>query len=676
VNTERRLALVITVDRHDNAGLRDLKAPAADAEALADVLGRDDLGGFELEFLHNPTSATTYERVDGLLADRHPSDLVLLHYSGHGLKDLDGELYLATTNTNPGRLASTGVEAAWISRMMQRSRAQRVVLLLDCCYGGAFERGVLARAEERIDVGDQFRPGRLGESRGRVVITASTAMEYAFESAGVSEGSPARPSVFTSALAEGIRTGEADRDQDGFVALDELYDYVYDRVRGTSGHQTPCKWEFGLRGDLYVARNPFRVPPAPVLPAELLELVDHPNAAVRLAAVPELRSVTEGGHRARAAAARNALIRLAEDDSRRVSAAAEEALAGGARPEPAARPDRKRRAGSLLAAAAVLAMTIGVTVNAIGQTHPPAAAPASSAAPVRPALIRVGREPEGVAVSPDNRTIYVCEEGTRALAFIDASSRRVTAEIKLASIPRFVALSADGSRGYVSTYEDDASGSGITVVDVRQRKVLGVIPSGPKPYALAVTRDGQVWAPIHEASRIEVSDGTTRRRIADILVPPNPHAVALSADGRLAYTSDHESNLISVIDVHTRKVLGSIGVGRSPHHLAVAPGDRTVLVVNYDAGTASVIDTASRRVRATIRVGRKPQSVAFNPAGTRAYVVDEGDNAVSVIDMRTAEVSATLAVGASPRSVAVAPDGRTAYVTAGDAAAVSVLTIA
>ncbi len=209
--SERRLALVVTVDRHDNRGLRDLTAPAADAAALADVLGRPELGGFELEFLHNPTSATTYERVDGLLADRHPSDLVLLHFSGHGMKDLDGELYLAATNTNPGRLASTGVEAAWISRMMQRSRAQRVVLLLDCCYGGAFERGVLARADERIDVGDQFRPGRLGESRGRVVITASTAMEYAFENAGVSEGArPGRrssPARWSKASAPARRTG-------------------------------------------------------------------------------------------------------------------------------------------------------------------------------------------------------------------------------------------------------------------------------------------------------------------------------------------------------------------------------------------------------------------------------------------------------------------------------------
>ncbi|MFI6072797.1 hypothetical protein ACIA5C_14535 [Actinoplanes sp. NPDC051343] len=42
-----------------------------------------------------------------------------------------------------------------------------------CCYGGAFERGVVARAAGPVDVGDEFRqPGR-----GRVVITASTAME-------------------------------------------------------------------------------------------------------------------------------------------------------------------------------------------------------------------------------------------------------------------------------------------------------------------------------------------------------------------------------------------------------------------------------------------------------------------------------------------------------------------
>jgi caspase domain-containing protein len=262
--TDRRLALVVAVDSYDHDALHGLAAPAADASALADVLGDPGLGAFEVDILHNPTSWAACEQVEQLLADRHPTDLVLLHFSCHGLKDDSGELYLAARNTRPDRLGSTAVDSAWVSRLMQRSRAQRVILLLDCCYGGAFERGVLPRAAGPVDVGDQFRQS----GRGRVVITASTAMEYSFEGAQLAGGDPA-PSVFTGALVEGIRTGDADRDQDGHVALSELYDYVYDRVREQTPYQTPSKWEFGLRGDLYVARNPHaRRPRAPSPPEE------------------------------------------------------------------------------------------------------------------------------------------------------------------------------------------------------------------------------------------------------------------------------------------------------------------------------------------------------------------------------------------------------------------------
>ena len=63
------------------------------------------------------------------------------------------------------------------------------------------------------------------------------------------------PSVFTSALVEGLRTGDADHDQDGDVALDELYEYVYEKVRAETPNQTPGKWVFGVQGDLVIARR-------------------------------------------------------------------------------------------------------------------------------------------------------------------------------------------------------------------------------------------------------------------------------------------------------------------------------------------------------------------------------------------------------------------------------------
>ena len=55
------------------------------------------------------------------------------------------------------------------------------MLLLDCCYSGAFANGVRVRAAADINVLDSFPQGRMGGGRGRVVITASSAMEFAFE---------------------------------------------------------------------------------------------------------------------------------------------------------------------------------------------------------------------------------------------------------------------------------------------------------------------------------------------------------------------------------------------------------------------------------------------------------------------------------------------------------------
>lgn len=325
--TERRTALVVAVDHYDDPDLGRLAAPAADAAALAEVLGDATLGGFEVDVLHNATSWQVAERVETLLSDRRPADLVLLHFSCHGLKDDAGELFLAATNTVPTRLTSTAVDAALVNRLIRRSRAGRVVLLLDCCYGGAFERGLVARASAEVDVVGQFGTGALGGGRGRAVITASSATEFAFEGDVLADRTEPHPSVFTSALVEGIASGSADRDQDGQVALGELYDYVFDRVRAVTPHQTPSKWEFGLQGDLFVARNPRRRVQPSDLPAELRELVASSLTVVRLGAVAELGHLAAGEDVRLAAAAQLALARLAEDDSRRVCAAALETAA-------------------------------------------------------------------------------------------------------------------------------------------------------------------------------------------------------------------------------------------------------------------------------------------------------------------------------------------------------------
>ena len=328
-----RSALIIANDTYTDPRLRRLRAPSSDARALAAVLRDPGIGDFEVRTVLNEPAHVVNLAVEEFFADRRPSDLLLVHFSGHGIKGEDGELYLAASNTRLGRLGATAVAAEFLSRRMTRSRSRRVVLLLDCCYAGAFERGLVARAGAEIGIEQQFG------GRGRAVITASSALEYAFEAGELGEAREIPPSVFTSALVEGLETGEADRDQDGMVGLDELYDYVYDKVRAATPNQTPGKWTFGVEGELRIARRSRPVTTPAPLPPELQQATESSLAGIRAGAVQELAAVLRGSHAGMALAARLALEQLTNDDSRMVAAAATAALGA---PPPAVPPAPQR----------------------------------------------------------------------------------------------------------------------------------------------------------------------------------------------------------------------------------------------------------------------------------------------------------------------------------------------
>ena len=140
-----------------------------------------------------------------------------------------------------------------------------------------------------------------------------------------------QPSVFTSALIRGLETGDADRDHDGLISFDDLYDYVYDEVLRSTPGQTPSKSVPKMEGRLYIARS--RRPAQ--LPAPLLEATESPLSRVREGAVTELERLLGGSHRGLSAAALAALVKLAEtDDSLRVRQAATAALVTEHEPQP------------------------------------------------------------------------------------------------------------------------------------------------------------------------------------------------------------------------------------------------------------------------------------------------------------------------------------------------------
>jgi outer membrane protein assembly factor BamB len=251
----QRDALIVATGRYQDPELAALRSPSRDAAELAAVLGDQAIGGFGVQVLLDRAGHVLREEIDGFLADRLPDDLLVLYLSCHGVKDTAGRLHFAASTTKLSRLASTGISASFVYEQVDQCQARRILLLLDCCYSGAYLKGQRPKAENRAGI-------RQFEGRGRAVITSCTALEYAFEmDTGHVTGTAAAPSVFTSALVEGLRTGQADRDGDGQVSVDDLYAYVFERVRETTPHQTPEKKWGEIRGDFIIARNPR--PPAP-----------------------------------------------------------------------------------------------------------------------------------------------------------------------------------------------------------------------------------------------------------------------------------------------------------------------------------------------------------------------------------------------------------------------------
>jgi hypothetical protein len=245
----RRAALVVAVSTYSDPTLRQLRAPAEDAAELGTVLGDPELGDFSVTTVTDGRAHEIRIAVEEFLSEQRPDDLSLVYLSCHGLMDARRRLYFAATDTLKDRLAATGIEARWLLDQLEECRARRQVIILDCCFSGAFAAG--SKGDRDIGLGDRF----LGQGRGRVVLTASRGTEYSFEG-NPTPHSAIPGSVFTSALANGIRTGAADSDHDGWITVDDAYAYAFDEMRSAGAEQTPQRWLYGAEGGIVLARNP------------------------------------------------------------------------------------------------------------------------------------------------------------------------------------------------------------------------------------------------------------------------------------------------------------------------------------------------------------------------------------------------------------------------------------
>jgi formylglycine-generating enzyme required for sulfatase activity len=246
-----KYALLIGVSQYEEAeGFKPLPSAVEDVKAVRRMLlQQGEFPAGQVFCLENPSKPAVEEALYRLFNQRKSGDLVLFFFSGHGVRHQTGELYFAIPETRKdenGIIEHTAIAASALQQRMERAASATQILVLDCCFSGAFAKGYIGKDDSSVDIKAQ-----LG-GKGRAIFTSSGALEYSFHKEGASL------SVYTHFWVEGVETGAADRDKDGLISVDELHTYVAQKVKQAAPGMTPQFFSEEKGQKIFIARSPVR----------------------------------------------------------------------------------------------------------------------------------------------------------------------------------------------------------------------------------------------------------------------------------------------------------------------------------------------------------------------------------------------------------------------------------
>lgn len=248
MSSKRALLIGNSSFRHEE--LTRLSAPSNDVRAFAELLEDPKIASFDHVDLKLDTSLVDAKKAIGdLFRNRDPDDLLLLYYSGHGLRDTNGTFYLALPETDPADPDPGSIDEHWLRRVIDDSASQRQIVILDCCHSGALiPANMTARDAASSPVLTEKTLDPTGH--GRFIMTATTAEASAFEQDG--------RSLYTRHLVDALKTGGAAPDKEQ-ISVNDLHTFVKRRVaEALPDAMRPQLWVDAQVDPkpLIVARNP------------------------------------------------------------------------------------------------------------------------------------------------------------------------------------------------------------------------------------------------------------------------------------------------------------------------------------------------------------------------------------------------------------------------------------
>jgi len=172
-----------------------------------------------------------------------------------------------------------------------------------------------------------------------------------------------------------------------------------------------------------------------------------------------------------------------------------------------------------------------------------------------------------------------------------------------------------------------------------------------------------LWQTNSGGDDIHVFDAETGALVHRLVVGPEPHGLAATADHRTVFVTleanGQRHGELLWIDAASFEITRRMEVCREPHALAAAPDGRWLYVPCRD-GRYWVVDGETGDVVRRIETGGRPHNTQISSDGRWAYLSPMGaPQAVTVVDIQSDHaVAGEIAFTAAPRPSALSADGR------------------
>ena len=227
--------------------------------------------------------------------------------------------------------------------------------------------------------------------------------------------------------------------------------------------------------------------------------------------------------------------------------------------------------------------------------------------------INVGKTPHGVAMAPDGRLLLVGVYGEDKIAFVDTATQQVVASVPVPK-PHTIAIRPDGKLAYVASQEPGKFA--LVVVDLGARTVARTIALDKTPRDLEFGYDGKaLYYTIAGVNAVQVLDPASDKVVAEIPTGASPHIANVFRGAPAGTVVVQGPGELMLFNPTTHAAMRAIAVGKQPHWVAATGDGKIAYVTNEGSNDVTVVDLTSGQTK-TIPVGNAPRKVVVQRATT------------------------------------------------------------